>query len=265
MKVRAGAIELAYDEVGDGTPTVLLHGFPHSRKLWMPQLDALAGLCRCIALDLRGFGESTVAPPYSMDQYADDVARLLDALAIDRAVVGGISLGGYIIFALWRHHRDRVRALILADTRAGADTEEARAKRRDMMALARERGSAAVAEAMIGAMVGETTRQRHPGMVESLRAMMAAAPVDGVIGALEALMSRPDSGPTLATIDVPTLIVVGAEDTLTPRAEAEAMHGAIPGSKLEVLPAAGHVSNVEHSAAFNQVVSDFLRGLPAAS
>ena len=265
MKLRAGDIELAYDDVGDGIPTVLLHGFPHNRKLWTPQLRALAGSCRCIAPDLRGFGESTVGPPYSMDQYADDVARLLDALAIDRTVVGGVSMGGYITFALWRRHRDRVRALILADTRAGADSEEARAKRREMMALAREHGSVAVAEAMMGAMVGKTTRQRQPELVESLRVMMAAAPVDGVIGALEALMSRPDSGPTLGTIDVPTLIVVGEEDTLTPRAESEAMHAAIAGSRLEVLPAAGHVSNVERPAAFNQVARDFVRGLPAAS
>ena len=261
MRLRAGDIELAYDDVGEGLPVVLLHGFPHHRQLWTPQLRVLGGHCRCIAADLRGFGESTVAPPYSMDQYADDVARLLDALAIDRAVAGGVSMGGYITFALWRRHRDRVRALILIDTRAGADSEDGKAKRREMIATARERGSAAVAEAMIGAMIGKTTRERQPGIVEFMRAMMAGAPVGGVIGALEALISRPDSGPTLATIDVPTLIVVGEEDTLTPRQESEAIHAAIAGSRLEVLPAAGHVSNVERPAAFNQVASDFLRGL----
>ena len=259
MRIRAGEIELAYDDVGTGVPVVLLHGFPHNRTLWAPQLRELSGCCRLIAPDLRGCGESTVAPPYSMDQYADDVARLLDVLGIDRAVVGGVSMGGYITLALWRRHRDRLRGLILIDTRAGADTDEGRAKRREMIGTVRARGSAAAAEAMIDVMLGKTTRERQPGLVEFMRAMMAAAPADGVIGALGALMTRPDSSPTLATIDVPTLIVVGDEDTLTPPRESEAIHVAIAGSRLAVLPGAGHVSNVEQPMAFNQVVSDFLR------
>jgi pimeloyl-ACP methyl ester carboxylesterase len=166
-----------------------------------------------------------------------------------------------VAFALWRRHRARVRALVLADTRAGADSAEARAKRMDLVALARSKGSVAVAAAMIDGMVGKSTRQRHPAVVDEVRRMLESATVPGIVGALEAMMARPDSSPTLATIDVPTLIVVGDEDVLTPVAEAKAMHRAIAGSRLEVIAGAGHVSNVERPAAFNHVVSEFLARL----
>jgi pimeloyl-ACP methyl ester carboxylesterase len=251
-------IEMGYDDVGVGLPVVLLHGFPHHRGLWAPQLGALVDRCRCIAPDLRGFGATVPSGPYSMDRYADDVAALLDRLGVERAVVGGLSMGGYVAFAFWRRHRARVRALLLADTRAGADDAAARGRRDQMIALVRDRGSGAVADAMITGMVGKTTRARNPEVVDAIHAMLEAAPVEGVVGALEALRDRPDSTPTLATIDVPTLVVVGEEDALTPPAEARAMHAAIAGSRLEVIPEAGHVSNVERPAAFNHVVSEFL-------
>jgi len=251
-------IEVAYDDVGAGEPVVFLHGFPHNRTLWAPQTGALVDRSRCIAPDLRGFGGSSVAPPFSIDQYADDVVALLDALRIERAVVAGLSMGGYVAFALWRRHRARVRALILADTRPGPDSDEARQKRRELIALARAKGSSAVAESMIPGMVGKSTREKNAGLVDAMYQMMQNAPVDGVVGALEAMIARPDSAPTLPTIDVPTLVVVGEEDALTPVSEARAMHAAIPSSRLEVLAGAGHVSNFERPAAFNHVVSEFL-------
>jgi pimeloyl-ACP methyl ester carboxylesterase len=154
-----------------------------------------------------------------------------------------------------------VRALILADTRAGADSEEAREKRRDLIALARAKGSPAVAAAMIEGMVGKSTRRRHPAIVEQVRRMLEAASVPSIVGALEAMIARPDSTPTLETIDVPTLVIVGDEDVLTPVAEAEAIHRRIAGSRLEVIAGAGHVSNIERPAAFNHVVSEFLARL----
>jgi 3-oxoadipate enol-lactonase len=251
-------VEVAYDDVGVGQPVVFLHGFPHNRTLWAPQTGALVDRSRCIAPDLRGFGGSSVAGPFSMDQYADDVVALLDALRIERAVVAGLSMGGYVAFALWRRHRGRVRALVLADTRAGADSDEARAKRRDMIQLARTKGSTAVAEAMMPGMVGKSTREKNAGLVDAIFQMMQNAPVEGVVGALEAMMARPDSTPTLPTIDVPVLVVVGEEDALTPVSEARALHTAIPSSRLEVLAGAGHVSSFERPAAFNHVVSEFL-------
>jgi pimeloyl-ACP methyl ester carboxylesterase len=251
-------LDIAYDDVGTGLPVVFIHGFPHNRTLWAPQLGGLLTRARCIAPDLRGFGESEINGPYTMDSYADDVINVLDALHIGRAVIAGLSMGGYVAFALWRRHRDRVRGLILADTRAGADSDETRAKRREMIALARARGSGAVADAQIAGMVGRTTREKHPDIADAVHQMLAVAPVEGVVGALEAMMDRPDSTPTLATIDVPTLIIVGEEDVLTPPKEARAMHEQIAGSRLEILACAGHVSNVERPAAFNHVASEFL-------
>src|SRR5687767_6525969 len=155
-------IDIAYDDVGAGLPVVFLHGFPHNRTLWAPQLGGLMARARCVAPDLRGFGESEIAGPYSIDRYADDVIAMLDALGIERAVIAGLSMGGYVAFAIWRRHRARVRALILADTRPGADSEETKAKRREMILLARAKGTGAIADSQIGSMVGRTTRDRHP-------------------------------------------------------------------------------------------------------
>ena len=261
MIAPVNGIALAYDDVGSGLPIVFLHAFPLDRSMWAPQVGALVRQGRCIAPDLRGLGATTGAPPYTMDQYADDVAALLDVLDAGPAVVVGLSMGGYVAFALWRRHRGRVRALVLADTRAGADTDEGRGKRRRLIEVARARGSATIAEMQIATMVGETTRARRPDVVETLRAMMAAAPVDGIVGALEAMLARPDSASTLATIDVPALIVVGDEDALTPPAEARAMHERIRGSRLEVIAGAGHISNLEQPSAFNHVVTEFVEGV----
>lgn len=257
-------IEIGYDDVGSGLPLVFLHGFPHDRTLWSPQLSALVDHCRCVAPDLRGFGESTVTGPYTMDQYADDVAALLNHLQIRRAVIVGLSMGGYVAFALWRRRPELVRALVLADTRSGADSDEGRVKRKQLVALALERGSGAVADAQISGMLGKTTRETHPDIVESVRQMLSSAPVDGIVGALHAMMDRPDSGPTLSTITVPTSILVGDEDALTPVKDARSMHEAIPSSRLEIIRGAGHLSNLEKPAAFNHVLSEFVSALTYA-
>lgn len=254
-------LTVAYDEVGTGLPFVLLHGFPHNRSLWAPQTSALLEHGRCIAPDLRGFGESGRQGPYSMKQYAEDVIELLEILGIDRAVVGGLSMGGYVAFAIWRAKPQLVRALVLADTRPGADSPDTRRKRMELIALAKASGAGAVANAQISGMVGATTRAQNPALVEGLHQMLAGAPVEGVIGALQAMMDRPDSTELLPTITVPTLIIVGEEDALTPVKESRAMHAAIPGSRLEVIPGAGHCSNLEKPAAFNHVLGEFLSAL----
>lgn len=253
-----GDIEIGYDDAGAGEAVLFVHGFPHDRTLWSPQLQGLATRARCIACDLRGFGESTCAPPYSMSRYADDLVALLDRLRLERAVIVGLSMGGYVALALWRQAPQRVRGLVLANTRAGADSDAAREKRRQMLAIARNEGSSGVAVAMLPGMLGKTTREKNPEVMDAVHRMLTAAPVEGVIGGLEAMMERPDSTATLSTVTVPTLIVHGDEDALIPVEEARAMHAAIRGSMLEVIAGAGHLSNLERPAAFNHLVSEFL-------
>ena len=257
-------VEIGYDDVGAGTPVAFIHGFPHNRTLWAPQVSALVDRARCIALDLRGFGESSRHGPFSIDQFADDVAMLFRMLGIERAVVTGLSMGGYVALSFWRRHREMVRALVLADTRAGADSDETRVKRVALMELARTRGSGAVADGQITGMIGKSTREKRPALIDDVHRMLGSASVDGICGALEAMIGRVDSTPTLATIDVPTLVVVGAEDVLTPPKEAEILRDAIRGSRLEVIEQAGHMSNLERPAAFNHVLSEFLAGLEYA-
>ena len=252
---------IAFDDVGSGYPVVLLHAFPLNRTMWDPQTSALVAECRCIAIDMRGAGESPPTPPFSMDRFADDVAGVLDTLRIERAVVVGLSIGGYIAFALWRRHRHRIRALVLADTRSGPDTVAQVERRRTLIEMAESQGSNAIANAQIGSLVGKTTRDKQPDLYDAVHRMIAQSAVDGIVGGLEAMISRPDSAPTCATIDVPTLIVVGDEDVATPPDESRALHASIANSRLEVLQQSGHLSNLERPAAFNTVVSEFLAGL----
>jgi 3-oxoadipate enol-lactonase len=255
------SLEIGYDDVGAGTPVLFVHAFPLNRTMWAPQVSALVERCRCVAADLRGFGDSTVAPPYSMEQYADDLAHLLDQLHVEKVVFAGCSMGGYAAFAFWRRHRDRVRALVLADTRASADSDEALARRRHLIDVARTEGATAVANLQIPGLVGKTTREKQPDTYDAVHRMIAQAPVEGIVGALEAMMLRPDSTATLATIDVPVLIVVGEEDTLTPVKDSRAMQERIAGSRLEVIAQAGHLSSMERPAAFNHLVTEFLGAL----
>lgn len=262
-------VRLAYDDSGapgDARDVVLfVHGFPHGRRLWAPQLAALGARWRCVAPDLRGFGESDAHGPHSVEQYADDLAALLDALGVARAAVVGLSMGGYVALALWRRHAARVRALVLADTRAAPDDDATRARRAEHVALVRAGGLAALAEAQLPGAVGATTRATRPGVMAGLRALMAASGgADGIVGAIGALRDRPDATPALATIAVPTLLVVGAEDALTRPSEMRAMAERIAGSRLVVLPGAGHVSGWERPAEFSAAVGAFLESLPAA-
>lgn len=255
------SIEVGYDDIGVGLPVLFAHAFPLNRTMWAPQVSALVERCRCVAADLRGFGESSAAAPYSMSQYADDLAGLLDHLRIDQVVFVGCSMGGYAAFAFWERHRERVRGLVLADTRAGADTEESRARRKQHIDVARTEGATAIANLLIPSLIGNTTREKNPDVYDAVHRMMAQAPAEGIVGALEAMMARPDSSSVLGTITVPTLIVVGEEDVPTPVKEARVMHEQIRGSRLEVIAQAGHLSNLERPAAFNHVLTEFLGAL----
>ena len=256
-----GGLELAYDEAGSGIPLLLVHGWPHDRSLWSGQLGGLATYARVLAPDLRGFGGSSVRGPYSIDQYADDLVAFLKSLGVPRVVMCGLSMGGYIAFSMLRRHRDHIRALILADTRATADSDEVRAGRREAIALIERDGMEALAERQIAMAVGRWTMERRPQLVDSVRRMMASTPPEGAIGALRAMAERPDSTELLGAIDVPTLVVGGAEDGLTPPDQMRSLAAAIPGSRVEILEQGGHVCPLERPAAFNHVVSEFLSAL----
>jgi 3-oxoadipate enol-lactonase len=261
MRVELGTRGVGYDDAGQGRPVLFVHGFPHHRKLWAPQVRALAGHSRAIAVDLPGFGESDMPEKFAIDAWATGLNRFLDALELERAIIVGLSMGGYVALAFWRLHHERVHALVLADTRAGADTDEGKQKRRETIELARHEGPTAVARALLPGMVGKSTREREPSVVATMRAMLESASVDSIVGASEAMLNRPDATNVLPTIDVPTLIIVGEEDVLTPPKESRAIHAAISGSRLEIIPAAGHVSNIERPAAFNHVLTEFIDGL----
>ena len=259
MNASADGARIAYDDIGGGEPVVFLHAFPLNRTMWAPQTSALAAEWRCLTIDTRGFGESPASGPCTVDRYADDVVAVLDHAGIDHATIVGLSMGGYVAFALWRRASDRVRALVLADTRAAADSPDGVARRRELIALARSAGPGTVAERQLVGLLGKTTRERRPEVEATARTIAESATVDGIVGALEALIARPDSTATLETISVPTLVIAGEEDVITPPKEARAMHDAVLGSRLQILARAGHLSNLETPAAFNVVLSEFLR------
>jgi pimeloyl-ACP methyl ester carboxylesterase len=263
MKIRVNGFEMAYDDtVGNEVPLLLIHGFPLDRTMWRAQLNGLSDVSRLIVPDLRGFGESGMpSGNVTIDAYADDLCGLLEGLGIKKAVIGGLSMGGYITLAFYRKFTDRVRGLILANTKAGADSAEGKKGRNENATLAREKGTSAIAERMLPKMLTPKTAAERPEIAKSTNAIMVGQSVEGVVGALMAMRDRPDSTPLLATISVPTLIITGAEDTLIPPKESEAMQAAIPGARLVTIPGAAHLSNYEQPEAFNQAVHNFLKGM----
>jgi pimeloyl-ACP methyl ester carboxylesterase len=209
---------------------------------------------------LRGFDEAGDGRSVtSMDDYAGDVIDLLDSLHIDQAVIGGLSMGGYVTFALLRNAPSYFQGLVLADTRPQADTPEGKQGRQRMLELVRTKGPSAVADEMLPKLLGETTRREAPGRVEEVRSIILSNGTETIAGAITAMMTRPDSTPMLPTIKLPTLIVVGEEDTLTPPQLSVEMHEAIAGSELVRIPKAGHMSNLEQPVAFNDALARFLR------
>jgi pimeloyl-ACP methyl ester carboxylesterase len=254
---------MTYAEQGQGKPLVWLHGFPMCQELWQPQLQALSDHYRILAPDLTGFGGTSGFPGTpSVGQMADDVAAFLTALKITEPVVlGGLSMGGYVALAFARQHASRLRGLILADTRAEPDGAEAKAGREKMIALAREQGGTAVVEQMLPKLLGPRATKDRPDLAASLRRMAAAQPREGLAGALQAMRDRPDAIPGLSDIRVPTLVIVGSDDQITPPSAAQTLAQKIAGAKLVTLPDAGHVSNLEQTEAFNAAVRSFIAGM----
>ncbi|MCS7271598.1 MAG: alpha/beta hydrolase, partial [Gemmataceae bacterium] len=208
---------LAYNDHGHGSPLILLHAFPLDHEMWEPQLAALVGAgYRVIVIDLPGFGASPRQPGWTIDSAADAVAELLEQLRVPTAVVGGVSMGGYVALAFARRHPRQLAGLILADTRAGADDEVARARRHEMITAIRQRGIDAISSTLLPQLLGETTRQRHPHLLDTVQAIASRQTPEALVDALIALRDRPDATPYLGNICVPTLVLVGEEDTITP-------------------------------------------------
>jgi 3-oxoadipate enol-lactonase len=254
-------VNLAVEVRGDGPAILFVHGYPLNHTIWEDQINSLEGYRR-IAPDLRGMGKSD-APDlgYGMNIYAADLAALLDALGIDDVVLCGLSMGGYVAFEFLRHWRSRVRGLVLVDTRAEADTPDARRARDAAAVTARERGAGAIAESMISKMLSPES-QKDADLVERVQAMMAATPVAGMVGALSAMRDRESSEALLPTLaGVPTLVIVGEDDTLTSPDHARAMAHAIPGAQLVVIPGAAHLTPLERPAQTTKVMREFLTGL----
>jgi len=254
--------ELFFEVLGDGPPVVLLHPFPVHHAFWLPAADLLASRYHLIVPDLRGHGDSTAGEgPATMEKHAADLARVCDAAGAGRAVFAGVSLGGYILMEFWRRHPQRVSALILANTRAQADTEEGRAARLKSADDAELHGAEPFFDGMVPKLIGETTRTNRPDLVASARKMMRKMSVPGLAAVQRGMAQRPDSVATLKTVNLPTLILAGAEDTLTPVADATLMQQAIPGSRMEVLPQAGHYAVFEQPEAAGRIIRGFLDGL----
>lgn len=254
-------LRLAYDDVGTGLPLVLLHAFPFDREMWSPQHGPLSVLdVRVLALDFPGFGQSTAgSEPFTIEGAADVVAEFLTALKIERAVIGGLSMGGYVAMAFARKYPERVTALVLADTRAAGDDPPARENRDKAIAAVKADGAAKFAEGMIPKLLSEPTVKNQPHVVEFARKVATRQSAPAVVAALQALRDRPDATPGLAGVTQPTLVLVGEFDAVTPPLAAARLAAHVAGSELAHIPGAGHLSNVENPDAFNAAVAKFLK------
>lgn len=260
MRMHRDGFEIEYSDDGRGLAVVLVHGFANDRSLWKPQIAVLGSRYRVIAPDLRGFGSSssTDGRAVSMDEYADDIVRLLDHLDAREAVVGGISLGGYVALAFALRHPERLSGLVLANTRAGADPPDWAAFREEMVRTVQARG----AEAVVENYGDKPFRPDCPADIkETVRAMIRRQPTAGLVSGTRGMAQRPDRTSDLAAIRVPTLVIHGTEDKYIPSSEAEGMHRAIAGSRYVNLAGAGHLSNIDSAEEFNKVLDEFLQPL----
>jgi 3-oxoadipate enol-lactonase len=261
-RIRSGDAEIAYEVQGKGAPLVLLHPFPADHEFWAPLAERLATRYRVILPDLRGHGESEAGEgPATMEKHAADLGRVCDAAEAGRAVFAGVSIGGYLLFEFWRRSRQRVKALILSDTRAQADNEEGRANRLRAAEEVLQRGPEPFLDSMLPKLLGESTRQMRPDLARAAKAMMMKMSAADIAQVQQGMAARPDSVETLKTINVPTLLLVGSEDRLTPLADAELMQQQISGSQLRVIARGGHYAPFEQSEATLPILRQFVDGL----
>jgi 3-oxoadipate enol-lactonase len=258
-RVNSGEAEIVYRVLGDGPPVVLLHPFPVHHEFWLPAVQSLITRYRVILPDLRGHGESDVgAGPATMEKHASDLAQVMDDADIGRAPLVGVSIGGYLLFEFWRRHRGRVAALVLCNTKAPADSGEARAGRLQAADDVLERGTEPFFQSMVRRLVGSTTLETRPDLVDGALRMMRKMSPEDVAQVQRGMAERPDSVDTLKTINVPTLLITGDEDIFTGVNEAELMRQHVSGSQLRVIPKAGHYAVWEQPEEAGKLLRQFL-------
>jgi pimeloyl-ACP methyl ester carboxylesterase len=249
--------QLFYDTFGDGPDVVLLHPFPLNHAFWTPVAESLSPRYRLIVPDLRAHGDSELgAGPATMQKLADDLALLCRQERIDRAYFVGVSVGGYLLFEFWRRYREHVSALVLANTRAGAETAESKATRLASAGKVLREGTAGFIEEMLPRLLSPATQTNRPDIVDAARRLMQRMSADDIAGVQRGMAERPDSVAKLKTIDVPTLLIAGSDDSV-PLAEANLMRESIPGSRLQVISDAGHYAALEKPAEFAALLRNF--------
>lgn len=248
-------------------PIVLLHAFPLDGRMWREQVACLSQHTQVFTPNVRGFGGSigcAECPEWSVRSFAWDLLLFLDRKGLDKVFIGGCSMGGYVAFEFWRRYPARVAGMILCDTRAEADTEEIRARRREQIERIRREGLGFLADFVEGKLVSPFTRKEKPELVRELRSWTLEAHPDSVIGVLEALASRPDSTETLPTIDVPVLLIYGEHDTVTPTECGVRMLSLLPQATMEIIPNAGHLAPLENPEPVNKAIEDYLASWAAS-
>lgn len=262
MKLSRDGTEIFYEVRGEGAPLILLHPFPLNHQFWQGCAPLLEHRYRLIIPDLRGHGDS---PPgegaATMEKHARDLLQLCNQEGIGKAVFAGVSIGGYILFEFWRLARERVSALVLANTRATAETPEGRANRQKSIEAVQQRGPVQFIDEMVPRLLARTTLETRQDVVAAARQMMGRMSVQGIVANLQGMMQRPDSIATLKSINVPVLMIGGEEDTGTPLAEAELMKQHLPKARLEVVPKAGHYAALEQPDYTGKLLRGFVDGI----
>jgi len=254
-------MKITFEEHGKGKPIVLLHAFPLSNKMWQPQIDALlAEKCRLILPDLRGFGEShNFSDINKMSEMAQDIAELLDMLDIKRAIIGGLSMGGYVAFNFIKNFPEKTAALVLCDTNSAGDSEETREARFDLIEQVETEGAQALIDETLPKLICENTKQNKKELVKELEEMFRDVNPQAAIAALRGMAQRKDNSDLLNQISMPTLLIFGKEDKVTNLSTAENLSNKIPNSKLVIIEDAGHYSNLEQPEIFNKALTDFIK------
>ena len=260
--LRSGDAQLFYETTGSGPAVVLLHPFPLNHHFWEAVVPQLSSRYRIVLPDLRAHGDSDAGDgPVTMTKIADDLDRLCRELAITRAIFVGVSIGGYVLFEFLRRYRARVAALVLANTRAGAETPEGRAARLQIAEKVESEGSAAFIEDLLQKLLSKTTLTNRPDIVDAARVMAQKMSPSGIAQVQRGMADRVDSIPTLATINIPTLVIAGEDDSV-PLRELELMHQRIAGSQYRVIPRAGHYAAMEQPAEFGRLLRTFFDAVP---